>query len=205
MGAGEELPKYAGITPGNEASAPVDVPPAKTVDTARPRRKKPLPEVDVPLSKGVLAVDKELCSCCMNCVFACSLTKEGVGSFELSRLHMAAYSKYEFDAYAEPCMQCVEPLCLRICPTGAIGVDRASGTNARVIDQKKCIGCRKCMESCPYTPPRIIYDSAKLKALKCDLCGGDPACVKAYPSGALRYRTSPDGVVTGHMHLGGAR
>ncbi len=157
--------------------------------------------VKVPLSKGVLVVDKELCSGCMNCVFTCSLKNAGIGSYELSRMHMAADSKYVFDAYAEPCQQCVDPECLRYCPTGALHVDEITG--ARVVNENLCIGCQTCIAHCPFTPSRVSFNKTTHKATKCTLCDGDPACVKACPTGALRYYTNPEGVVSGHILQGG--
>jgi len=151
--------------------------------------------VKVPRSKGVLVVDHELCSGCMQCVHTCSLVKFGVGSHELANIKMAAVTKYIFDAYAQPCLQCTKPKCLLTCPTKAIVVDNVTG--ARVIDDKLCTGCRICIDSCPFTPKRISFDKVRNKAIKCDLCGGDPSCVKACPTGALQYRTKPDGTKTG--------
>lgn len=155
---------------------------------------KLMPPGKIPRSKGVLVVDRGLCSGCMQCVHTCSLVKSGVGSHELARIKMAAVTKYAFDAYAQPCLQCVKPQCLVNCPTEAIIVDEVTG--ARIIDDELCTGCQICIESCPYDPPRISYDKARNKAIKCDLCGGDPACVKACPTGALRYRTRPDDAKT---------
>ncbi len=157
--------------------------------------------VKVALSKGVITVDKELCNGCMTCVLTCSLQNAGTGSFELSRMHMAASTQYVFDAYAEPCQQCVDPECLRYCPAKAIKVDENTG--ARVIDEKLCIGCQTCIAHCPYTPARISFNKQTNKATKCTLCDGDPACVKACPTGALQYYTNPDGVATGYTLQGG--
>jgi Fe-S-cluster-containing dehydrogenase component len=171
--AGNNVPKE---TPGSQS-------PASTVSTQIPR------------SKGVLVVDHELCSGCMQCVHTCSLVKFGVGSHELSRIKMAAVNKYIFDAYAQPCLQCVKPRCLLNCPTQAIIVDKVTG--ARVIEDNLCDGCQTCINSCPFTPPRISFDKLRNKAIKCDLCEGDPACVKACPTGALLYRTKPDEAKTG--------
>ena len=33
----------------------------------------------------------------------------------------------------------------------------------------------------------MFYNPDTHKAFKCDLCGGDPACVKSCPTGALEY------------------
>lgn len=148
-------------------------------------------------SRGVLEVDTELCSGCMQCVHTCALVNFGVGSHELARIYMVAHTKYAFDAYAQPCQQCSEPQCLLSCPVEAIKVDEITG--ARVIDDELCIGCRACIDSCPYTPPRISFDKVRDKATKCNLCGGNPACVGACPTGALCYRTGPDGLDTGRI------
>jgi Fe-S-cluster-containing dehydrogenase component len=138
----------------------------------------------------------------MQCVHACSLTKEGVCSHELARIQMAEGTNYCFDNAAKPCLQCVDPQCMRSCPTGAIRVDAATG--GRIIVEKSCMGCQNCIQNCPYTPPRIRFNKAKKKAVKCDLCGGDPACVKACPQGALTYFTDPQGIQTGYIQPKGS-
>ena len=33
----------------------------------------------------------------------------------------------------------------------------------------------------------MVYDPEKKKAMKCDLCGGDPACATACPTAAITY------------------
>ena len=173
------------------------LPVTKTVtSTARAGRKLVMP-VHVPLTKGVITVDPELCAGCMRCVHTCALFNFGVGSHELSRMRMLASTKYEFDAYAAPCQQCVDPQCLRYCPVGAISVNNTTG--ARVIDDARCMGCQTCIQHCPYTPPRIAFDSVRKKASKCTLCNGNPQCVKACPTGALQYYTNPDGIRTGYV------
>lgn len=161
------------------------------------------PPVSVPLSKGVLVCDESLCAGCMNCMFACTLNKEGAASLNLARIQMNVHTQAAFHIAAQPCLQCVDPQCLRFCPVGAITVDEKTG--ARVIQDQLCIGCRTCIDACPYDIPRIRFDSVRKKATKCDLCGGDPACVKMCPSGALKYVTDPDGIRTGYTQQGGNR
>ena len=153
--------------------------------------------ITVPPSKGVLLVNEKMCAGCSSCVFACCLSKEGVAAPNLSRIKVDNIRYEEWDNVAKPCLQCVDPQCMRYCPCDAIYVDKQTG--ARVINQDICIGCQECMRHCPYDPPRIVYDRERKKAFKCDLCGGDPECVKSCPFGAWTYYTNPEGVITGYM------
>jgi Fe-S-cluster-containing hydrogenase component 2 len=45
------------------------------------------------------------------------------------------------------------------------------------------------MQACPKYPdaPPIMYDSERNICVKCDLCGGNPLCVKFCPEGALSF------------------
>jgi len=47
------------------------------------------------------------------------------------------------------------------------------------------VGCKLCTIACPYGT--IFYNPATHKAFKCNLCGGDPACVEACPTAAILY------------------
>jgi len=157
----------------------------------------------VPLSNGVLVVDSDICGLCGLCETVCSLTKDGVAAPELARIQVVN-TFTEFDVEPKPCLQCVDPDCLRACPVAALYADKKSGTNARVINESVCIGCLKCIEACPYDPPRVRFDTKEQVAVKCDLCAGDPQCVKYCPSGALKYYMNPNGVISGHETTEGA-
>ena len=47
------------------------------------------------------------------------------------------------------------------------------------------MGCKVCTIACPFGT--INYNSSTGKVVKCDLCGGDPYCAKACPTGAITY------------------
>jgi carbon-monoxide dehydrogenase iron sulfur subunit len=135
---------------------------------------------------GVITVHSEICSGCRTCEAVCSLFHEGVVNPTMSRIRIMTwpFEGYRSEVYA--CQQCNDPGCLEVCPTGALSIDEA--TDAVVIDEKECIGCRLCLEACPQKPSRILYDASKNICIKCDLCGGDPLCVKYCMQGALSLR-----------------
>jgi Fe-S-cluster-containing hydrogenase component 2 len=54
-----------------------------------------------------------------------------------------------------------------------------------VVDTDLCIGCGMCSIACPLGG--ITVDADAGHAVKCDLCGGDPLCVKFCAYGALTY------------------
>jgi protein NrfC len=128
-------------------------------------------------STGYIVYDSRLCLGCQSCMFACSLTHEGTANPALSRIQIIrdapSFTKYPYDIVMSACRQCVSPLCVQNCPTGACHVDAANG-NVRRIDQSKCIGCKRCISACPQRPHRTIWNSAKNKSAKCDLCADAP-------------------------------
>jgi Fe-S-cluster-containing hydrogenase component 2 len=72
------------------------------------------------------------------------------------------------------CRQCLKPLCADACPMGALSRDAETG--AMAVDPDLCIGCGMCLVACPLGG--ISIDTEAGHAVKCDLCGGDPLCVK---------------------------
>ena len=137
-------------------------------------------------AKGVIVVDSSLCVGCRTCEVVCSLFKAGTCSPELSRIQVKA-DFLEIVFAPNPCLQCAEPLCMDACPTGAILLDEATG--ATVVEEALCIGCGECIEACgdSFAPPRLRLDAERQIVLKCDLCAGDPQCVRFCPIGAIAY------------------
>ncbi|RPJ15892.1 MAG: 4Fe-4S dicluster domain-containing protein, partial [Desulfobacteraceae bacterium] len=44
------------------------------------------------------------------------------------------------------------------------------------VDYTLCIGCRSCVSVCPFGA--MSYNQIDKKVFKCDLCGGQPQCVR---------------------------
>jgi protein NrfC len=161
----------------------------------------PQQKISYEASKGYIVYDSRLCVGCQSCMFACSMTHEGEANPSLSRIQIVrdapSFTKYPYDIVMSVCRQCVSPLCVQNCPVGACHVDAANG-NIRRIDQSKCIGCQRCIQSCPQRPHRTVWNPVKKKSTKCDLCADAPywsqkggpegkqACVETCPVKALK-------------------
>ena len=155
--------------------------------------------ITYPAAAAYLVVDTKKCDGCCSCMGACSLVHEGEGNYSLSRIQVAqdAFARYPEDLQMGQCRQCPTPLCVLNCPSGACHVQAESG-NVRMIDEAKCIGCQTCLSACPFIPHRPIWNSAKGKSSKCDLCvkasfwseqggpDGKQACIEVCPMRAIK-------------------
>ena len=72
---------------------------------------------------------------------------------------------------------------MHACPVEAIVVNAATG--AKEVLEAVCVGCKVCTIACPFGTVNYRHDTGKV--IKCDLCGGDPWCAKACPTGAIAY------------------
>ncbi len=138
---------------------------------------------------GRIVLDTEKCAGCSICEAVCALSHEGVVSPQFARLTIVDYylEGHRIEGYV--CKQCTSAECLRVCrtrATKALYLDKETG--AKVIDPEKCNGCKLCMAACPQHPNTpIFYDAVRKACFKCDLCGGEPLCVKFCPEAALSF------------------
>lgn len=154
----------------------------------------------VPVSQGYLLVDTHKCQGCVTCMLACSLAHHGKASLSLARLQVSQNSFLAFphDLSISQCRQCRSPECVNACDYEACYISSRHG-NVRMIDAGKCVGCGACIEACPYTPNRTIWNHEEEKAQKCDLCADTPywnekgsandkqACVEMCPVKAIAF------------------
>ena len=95
-------------------------------------------------------------------------------------------------------MHCEQPACASACPTTAMF---KTDLGPVVFDESRCIGCRACMQACPFIIPKYDYESFAPKIHKCTFCadrlevGLDPACAKVCPTGAISFGDRDDMVV----------
>ena len=133
-----------------------------------------------------MAVDTRRCLHCDACVVACKAENEVPAG--RSRNWVVEREAGTFPAIGvriEPgqCMQCENAPCVKVCPTGASYVD-ANGVV--LVNPDDCIGCRYCIEACPYDARYFDEESGTVD--KCTFCahrvasGQPPACVLTCPA-----------------------
>jgi len=125
-----------------------------------------------------LYVYPEKCSGCRECSVACSLKKYGECNPKKAAITVV---RDEFQRYEVPivCFQCEDPVCLKYCHQNAYVIQ----DGIVVRDEDRCIGCRLCAVLCPYN----AITSFEGEIIKCDLCDGDPTCVKYCSTGAIQF------------------
>jgi anaerobic carbon-monoxide dehydrogenase iron sulfur subunit len=132
----------------------------------------------------IIDVDVDKCTACRSCEFACSVKNLGESNPSRANIHIVrSESEGRITAIPVVCQQCVDALCVRLCPARALV--RHPQTNAVVVNAERCLGCRTCVEVCPYGAPSV--DPRSGVSQKCTLCDGDPTCVKFCPNGALSF------------------
>ncbi len=122
----------------------------------------------------------ELCNGCNDCMSACARAKAQSEDFVHSRIQIVP-SEGGFELAM--CRQCGDPECVLNCPAAALAKNEASGVVE--WDGSKCVDCLLCTLGCAYGG--IAYDAPAGHVVKCDMCGGDPACVRACAHGALKH------------------
>ena len=134
-----------------------------------------------PMGK-VLAITPEKCTGCRLCEVVCSVFHDGVSNAARSRIKIV---KWESEGLYIPmsCQQCQDAPCMIVCPVKAITRDEK--LNRVMVNHDICIGCRSCVAVCPFGA--MGFNVIDRKNFKCDLCEGDPQCVRFCEVKAVDY------------------
>jgi len=127
------------------------------------------------MGKKVLSYRSENCTGCHLCELVCSSAKEGRFIPSHSRIRIV---NNHLEGWSRPvvCLQCQDPMCMKICSVGAIyRTETSQGYPIVSVDQNKCIGCHQCVVACPFGAIEYVKE---IKIIKCDLCNGSPLCVQ---------------------------
>lgn len=164
-----------------------------------------------------MAIDLSRCIGCNTCAVACKVSNNLPKDVWWNVVHtegrdFADTSKGTYGGEMQlswlpvNCMHCENAVCEEVCPTGAT-VKRDDGIVT--VDEETCIGCKSCMEACPYDVRRLIENEPEYylelpigdpaakshkggTVEKCDFCAGridrgeKPACMELCP-GRARY------------------
>lgn len=159
-----------------------------------------------------MVIDLKRCIGCHACTMACKLenaTPPGVFWARCLEKETGKYPLAKRVFVPVLCNHCQDAPCLRACPTGATA-QREDGIVT--VDQATCIGCRACMEACPYEARFFLEDSRSYypghltpfeeagyrkhetrTVSKCNFCtdrvekGLEPACVQTCPAAARTF------------------
>ncbi len=71
---------------------------------------------------------------------------------------------------------------------GLLAIWRNAETGALEVKPDRCIQCNACVPACPFG--NLQVEAPRPAVVKCDLCGGDPACAQFCPTKALEYLES---------------
>jgi molybdopterin-containing oxidoreductase family iron-sulfur binding subunit len=97
-----------------------------------------------------MIIDLKKCIGCMACTIACKVengTRPGIFWNMVKDQEFGTYPNVKRVFVPVQCFHCADPPCVKVCPTEA-SYQRPDGIVA--IDYEKCIGCRYCLEACPY-------------------------------------------------------
>lgn len=97
-----------------------------------------------------MVIDIRKCVGCYACTIGCVAENKlppGVVYRPVTTQELGEYPNVQIRFMPRPCMQCNNPSCVPVCPVKATW-KRPDGIV--VIDYDKCIGCRYCLNACPY-------------------------------------------------------
>ena len=134
-------------------------------------------------------IDNRKCIGCHACTTACK--SEHQVPIGVNRTWVKQVEKGEFPHTRRlfsvmRCNHCTDAPCVEICPTEALHFRNDGIVD---FDKERCIGCKSCMQACPYDA--LYIDPETKTAAKCNYCahridvGLEPACVNVCPEHAI--------------------
>jgi formate dehydrogenase iron-sulfur subunit len=158
--------------------------------------------------KKALLLDVSMCIGCNSCQVGCK-TENKLDPKEEKYLSLTAFTALdEFNGkfVRRLCQHCQVPTCVSVCPVGALTKTDAGPVT---YDAEKCIGCRYCLQACPFRVPRYEWHSTRPRIQKCNFCvarqsrGLQTACAEACPTGATKFGDRDALILEAHSRIQG--
>ncbi len=134
-------------------------------------------------------IDQDTCIGCHACTVACKAEHDvplGVNRTWVKYIESGTFPDVSRHFAVMRCNHCDNAPCVTICPTGSL-FHRENGIVD--FDTASCIGCKSCMNACPYDA--LYIDPADHTAQKCNFCahrvevGLEPSCVVVCPTQSI--------------------
>jgi Fe-S-cluster-containing dehydrogenase component len=141
------------------------------------------------MTKYAFVIDQRKCIGCHACTVACKAEHDipiGVYRTWVKYIEKGEFPNSRRYFLVNRCNHCDNAPCVAICPTKAL-FKRKDGIVD--FDSSRCIGCKSCMQACPYDA--LYIDPYSHTAAKCNSCahrteiGIEPACVVVCPEHAI--------------------
>jgi formate dehydrogenase iron-sulfur subunit len=155
-----------------------------------------------------LLIDITKCIGCQACVYACkeanNLPESEKDEVELSPTAYTVVKEKDEVYYRRLCMHCNDPTCASVCPVKAF---EKTPNGPVIYHSNKCIGCRYCIQACPFNVPTYEWKSTKPLVRKCTMCaerqkqGKIPACAEACPTGATIFGDRDELIKEAHKRI----
>ena len=134
-------------------------------------------------------IDNRKCIGCHACTTACKSEHQvpvGVNRTWVKQVEHGEFPNAQRLFSVMRCNHCTDAPCVTICPTEALFIRKDGIVD---FDKDRCIGCKSCMQACPYDA--LYIDPETHTAAKCNYCahridvGLEPACVNVCPEHAI--------------------